>query len=719
MSFRNPPHLAASFRYPDRIMCGIESRIRLKLIPLCLALIPLAAQTTGTDPVFRVSVDLVQVDVVVSGKNGRHVPNLSAADFEVFEDRNPQNITSFSYVPAGHATGAIMRPATTSQLDPLPEALTPPHMLRQDQVRRTIVLIADDLGLSADAIPGVRNAMKRFVNDGLQPGDIVSIMTTSGGSGSTQQVTNDKRQLFAAIDGVRFRSGRAGQTWYDPVHKIDVASEVDNASNERLNGIRRPFLVAGTINALNYAIDGLKELPGRKAIALFSAGFRQTADTVVERANRASVVIYTIDPRGLVTFFLTAVDYCKPPRCNPRAEESGRETAYRDSQRALDQLARGTGGIFFHDRNDLDQALLDATDDMSDYYLIGYQPQRNDFDAFRHPPRFHRIEVKVRTPGMVVRTRGGFLGVPDPPALQRKPPANASEALRAALLSPFQATGFPVQLSAFYSASVTRDPVRHQHTTSLRAMLALDAKEISFADSPDGRKSLSLEVVGALYGPDNQVVVQNDRIFNESVTPAQMQDLLASGLLYGLDIDLPKPGSYQLRVAAWDDNSKRAASASQFVVIPDFNGADLVLSSLLLSASDVEKNSALTRAGVIGAGNAATRLFSPGTRLTYDSTLFGATFDSKSRKPQVEIQLRLFRGIEHVFTGQFIPLAVPEGNPSEALHITGEIRLPDALPSGEYTVELIAFDRLRKPQDQAVAQSTDLKLMTPAIHKSN
>lgn len=63
--------------------------------------------------------------------------------------------------------------------------------LRPDQVRRTIVLIADDLALSADEIPNVRNVMKRFVDEQMQPGDLISIMTTSGGMGAMEQLTND------------------------------------------------------------------------------------------------------------------------------------------------------------------------------------------------------------------------------------------------------------------------------------------------------------------------------------------------------------------------------------------------------------------------------------------------------------------------------------------------------------------------------------------------
>ncbi len=65
-----------------------------------------------------------------------------------------------------------------------------------------------------------------------------------------------------------------------------------------------------------YAIDGLRDMPGRKAIALFSDGFGQSPNGLVQLANRASVVIYTLDPRGVVSFFLGAVGPLRV-RCTP------------------------------------------------------------------------------------------------------------------------------------------------------------------------------------------------------------------------------------------------------------------------------------------------------------------------------------------------------------------------------------------------------------------
>jgi VWFA-related protein len=253
----------------------------------------------------------------------------------------------------------------------------------------------------------------------MQPGDLVSIMTTSGGMGVMQQLTNDKRQLMALIDRIHYTLGRVGLTWYTPANIGDAARNTQAASSARLNGVRSSGQISGTLSAVAYAIQGLSEMPGRKAIAFFSDGFAIQSSRVIELANRASVTLYTFDSRGLAPFSLSAVDVCSscaghngPAKIT--ALEGGREAGFRASQAGLRLMALGTGGIFFHDDNGLDRGLGEALDDMSNYYLIGYQPRRDDFDLAGVRPKFHNIKVKVLRRGLQVRSRYGFMGTPDP-----------------------------------------------------------------------------------------------------------------------------------------------------------------------------------------------------------------------------------------------------------------------------------------------------------------
>src|SRR5947208_795120 len=49
-------------------------------------------------PTFRVQVDYVEVDVVVTDRQGNLVRDLKKEDFQVFEDGKPQSINTFTFV---------------------------------------------------------------------------------------------------------------------------------------------------------------------------------------------------------------------------------------------------------------------------------------------------------------------------------------------------------------------------------------------------------------------------------------------------------------------------------------------------------------------------------------------------------------------------------------------------------------------------------------------
>jgi VWFA-related protein len=686
---------------------------------MMLATAPLIPQRAGEQsagPVIRVTVDLVQVDAVVTDSQGRHVTGLKPEDFEILEDGRPQKITHFSYVQGAAVPGgpALVNPAPRQPARRPPEAIpAPAKALGPEEVQRTIVLIGDDLGLSSDDIPNVRKAMKNFVDRQMRAGDLASIMTTSGGMGAMQQLTSDKSQLYASIKRIHYMPGRTGLTWYAPILPPGPDKKFRLEIEQRLSAARSPVLTLGTLNVLEYAIQGLREMPGRKAIALFSDGFPPAAGRIVQLANRASIAIYTLDPRGLVSQFFTAVDAKGTMTLGNGIDndEAKRLAAYRDTQKGLEQLAQGTGGIFFRDANDLSQGLANALDDMSSYYLIGYQPQSTDFDQVRGRPKFHKTEVKVLRGGLQVRSRNGFVGVPDPPAFSKDAAQkSAKDELQKALFSPFHANGFPVHLSAFYSASTTKNPKTGRRPTLLRAMLAIDSRGLKFDDTPDGREQLNLDIVAAAYGANNDVVASSDRTFNAAMTRDEMRQTVASGLVYNFEIEIPKPGPYQLRVAAWDANAERAGSASTFVEIPDFNRAGIALSSVQLYDSDAKRHEELTRAGVLGAGSAVTRMFAPGAALKYDCTVYGPQIDAQTGKPKIDMAVRLFRGPEQIYTGQPIALAIAGGN-SAPVHAAGEIKLPATLPPGDYALELSVYDRLETKQSQGAAQWVDFTLV--------
>ena len=129
---------------------------------------PSATPVAHARPVIRISTDMVQIDAVITDKQGHSVVDLRPEDFEVFQDGRKQNISHLRYVAAGPgwawAAGKGVRTPTATS-----EAGEP----------RTFVFVIDNLGLSLEGTARARRLMQSFVTSGLQPRDRAAIIETS------------------------------------------------------------------------------------------------------------------------------------------------------------------------------------------------------------------------------------------------------------------------------------------------------------------------------------------------------------------------------------------------------------------------------------------------------------------------------------------------------------------------------------------------------------
>src|SRR6266576_2142287 len=228
--------------------------------------------------VVRITTNLVQVDAVVTDKSGKLVTDLKPEEIEIFEDGRKQKITHFTFslsetAPIERAAERAAKPAPIDKTAPP----IPTTRLRPEDIKRTIAIVVDDLGLSFESTHYVQRALKKFVDEQMQPGDLVAIIRTAGGMGALQQFTSDKRQLYAAVERVKWRpSGGGGVSPFAPLGPptAGAAGADIDAKNEELNQFREDMFSVGTLGAISYVVKGLRELPGRKSILLVSDGFR-------------------------------------------------------------------------------------------------------------------------------------------------------------------------------------------------------------------------------------------------------------------------------------------------------------------------------------------------------------------------------------------------------------------------------------------------------------
>jgi VWFA-related protein len=692
-------------------------------------------QARDKDEAVRISVTLVQIDAVVTDGKGRYVTDLKPEDFEVSEDGKRQFITNFSYVTRPPAAAPVTEaPRPEKNMPP-----APPTRLRPEQVRRTIALVVDDLGLSFESTAYVRNALKKYVSQQIEPGDLVAIIRTGAGMGALQQFTSDRRQLDAAIERIRWNPiGRSGISAFAPIEAGPKAGnpraaragqapgdDPAAAAGDSLDRFREEVFAVGTLGALNYVIRGLTELPGRKSVILFSDGFsvfnQRLRDTngrvfdalrrLTDLANRASVVIYSMDARGLQVLGLTAEDNTYQKTSSDIANElEGRRQDYFESQGGLAMLAAETGGFFIHDTNDLNAGIRRVLNDQQGYYLLGYVPEASSFRAVRGATPFHKISVKVKRAGLHVRSRTGFYGVPD--EVLRPARRTPAQQVWAALTSPFASGDIRLKLTSLFGYDLKTGAY-------MRSLLHIDPSEITFTKEADGLQKAVVDVVAFTFGDNGQVIDRESREFTFRVPDEAYQQIMRKGLLYKVNVPIKKPGAYQLRVAVRDAASEKIGSANQFIEVPDVGKKRLTLSGLVMTGNDLARPPDSQVMNVTeGAEQENDALSGPsmrrlrvGMELTYLFSIYNAVLDRTTGKPELEAQVRLLRDGQAVYTGQRVPVRLGPQADWRQIVAGGKLQLGADIGPGEYVLQVIITDRLAKEKANSATQWIDFEVL--------
>src|SRR5829696_7112337 len=244
---------------------------------------PSPTPPTDDSKVVKISTALIQIDVSVTDKNGNVIRDLKPEEIEIYENGEKQKITNFSFVSNVQRTSEKKKDNSKTAV---PE---PPLVLRPDQVRRTVALVVDDLTLSFESAAHTRRALRKFVDEQMQDGDLVGIIRTGAGIGALQQFTSNKQQLYAAIERVKWNAaGRGRFGSFDPIepsmsqtNRAQGDPAVTNAEiqaerdfNDSANNYMESLFTTGTLGALKYIVGNMGELPGRKSVILFSDGFQ-------------------------------------------------------------------------------------------------------------------------------------------------------------------------------------------------------------------------------------------------------------------------------------------------------------------------------------------------------------------------------------------------------------------------------------------------------------
>ncbi len=675
---------------------------------------PVKSQPESTEKesegVFRVNTQLVQIDAVVTDKKNAHIEDLKESDFEIFVDGKKQSLTYFRLVKLALPTLPVLVETKRTGIT----TTVPPPGLRQlapEQVHRTIALVVDDLGLSFGSIDAVRDALRKFVNTQMQENDLVGIIQTGKGLGSLQQFTSDKRILNIAIDKLRWNPFSRdmlpsfGAQVGDPVNASTDPSKaaafekregVRKALSERNDDFRDTVFSVGTLGAVNFVVRGLRELPGRKMVILLSDGFRlfgrdhnnsqalENLRRLTDLANRASVVLYTIDARGIVVVMPTAADDARAlsPQAAMEAERKQMQL-FSDSQDGLRAFAENTGGFAVLNNNDLNLGLQRVMQDNQSYYLLGFDPDDEQFNV-KYQDKFHAIKIKVNRPGLAVRTRSGYFGVTE--ALARETPKTGEQQIINAIFSPFGARDLSVQMtSLFFNPQPGKSFVR--------SYLHVDPDKLKFVDLPTGEKELTLDVATFTFDENGKAIEHSGKWYSLRLNKTQYEAALKKGISYEHDTPIQKPGAYQFRVVIRDVGSEKLGSAGQFITVPNLEKNQLALSGLTLLGSQTPTSEEAKSESA--QPNNAARRFNRNARLEYWLFIYNAQLEKETQKPKLSVQSEIYQDGKVIFQSSFQELPSTGQTDLKRIVCGGEVNINN-LPRGEYLLHVIVKDPVAK-----------------------
>jgi len=381
-------------------------------------------QTQTPQATFRATTRLIVQSVFVKDKDGKPIEGLTAKDFVITEDGQPQDIAFVEYqrlateVPAQAAdpqapTPLTAKPATTATtVAPAVQTQisSPPSGDIRYQDKRLVVLYFDGSSMPpADSIRAYTNALK-FINTQMTRSDLVAIMAFQNGAVSVKNDFTDDKEKLREVIGILIYGDDQNNDGI-PDHPEGTAFGQNDAEFNIFNTDRQ-------LAALQTAVNMLKGLPEQKTLLYFASGMRLNgADNqaqmraTVNAAIRANVTLNPIDARGLVAM---------PPLGDATQRSPGGLAMFtggmanqvmnnfQRSQDTLYALAKDTGGKAMFDYNDLSLGIVQATQAVTSYYIIGYYSTHLATDG-----KYRRVKVSLNNPqyaSAAVSFRQGYYG---------------------------------------------------------------------------------------------------------------------------------------------------------------------------------------------------------------------------------------------------------------------------------------------------------------------
>ena len=500
-----------------------------------VSLLAAALLNGGQDgPKFQTGTHLVQINVLVRGKNGP-VSDLTKDDFVLTDKGKPQRISVFS---------VSARQAQQPALAALPENTFSNRTYGGSNPGSVTVVLLDRLNtltatgtdawedtpkwLEAHSLGYAKQQLVKFVQQ-MDPKDRVAIYSLSQSLTVLSDFTGDREQLLRVLNNYSATSITSRET----VEPAAIHTPVPGDFNARVDEQRQTLAnfanvdrTRVTMSALHSIAAHVAAIPGRKNLVWLTANLPFSGDGAALALGRSDVAVYPMDARGLMSKALFAPHDDAAGVAGPHATPS--TDSRPRGQEAMEEIAQDTGGRAFINTNDLAEAIHAAVEDGAVSYTLGFYPGADTIDG-----KFHELKVRVKPAHLELRYPRGYFAIQDAPAPQTE------TRLLEAVESPLEAAN--IHLLA---------RVERVKPDSISISATIDLHQIELAPSGELQKG-SVQIMIVQQDAAGRVIGRESKTLHLDLSKENYAELLKTGVFFRQIVGA-KDGLATLRILVAD-----------------------------------------------------------------------------------------------------------------------------------------------------------------------
>ncbi|MDX6385664.1 MAG: hypothetical protein QOK48_3237 [Blastocatellia bacterium] len=688
-------------------------------------------QTKGDDDdVIKVTSNLVSLDVIVKDKKGKLLTDLKPEDFAVSENGVPQKIAFFDSTLTSTTSSEAGQTSASTGIDSTQTTPRGPS----GWPRNIIALVLDGQSTELANLKHVREGTIKYIRERISDSDSVALFSISGGLQLLQPFTQDKAKLIASVEKAydssivsktseardisenisALRDRVAGGPPDEPIAATPGAGAAGSAAAQAMIARRmleqyiqlRSSLSAQqtrpVLAALAAIAEGLRAIPGKKTLVMFSQGFVATealdwqVQSTIDIANRANVAIYIIDSGGLTGGAPTSgalvsgsplggisgalsMEQRRRSAAGESVFDIARQEGLNRQQDLLYRISEDTGGHFIKNTNDIAGGLERIDTEIRSRYTLSYRSTDQNFDG-----SFRKVKIEVRRPETTVLTRPGYYAIP-PTQIVPLSPDDRKLMANFANMQAHPTLPLSLTLNSFRSREgVYIVPLSFEITPA----------EVKFERQGD-KQRLQLEVLGVIRAEgEDKILSRLGGNFDVSLTPQQYESIVNDKIFYRQDMQL-YAGNYTVDLIVRDRLSGKATAKRETLALPvegsEFSVTDAVLSRHAEPLKQTARNGDVLTEGNVQIRPSPSREFHATDSLIIFFKVYNAAVASEMGKPLVRVTVTLMKDGKPAMRPLDYQLSEAASEPMHQLTFAKYLKLTGLAP-GKYSAVIESRD---------------------------